>query len=279
MEIENNDILSNVASESTKQLAKDVYTDVVHPAAQNIGNALGIFTGWFSTVVLFPLKKINIEYEQKAIAWQHQMEKKYNNVPEENRVDPQLNITGPTLESLKYNIMDDDLADMFSNLLVSDMDSTTQGLCTPSFVKVIEQLTPNDAILFKKIFNMFIRQNPLPLCRIKYSQKRNSSMTLPYDLVPIFYTSIAIPQMDVFAISKSIQNLQRLGLIEIIEDVRYYKNALIYDEILKSAPVSGVINWAKEALNEEYEPSFLSRGYYQVNDFGKDFARVCLRDL
>ena len=49
--------------------------------------------------------------------------------------------------------MDDDLAELFSNLLVSDMDMRTQNLCTPAFVKVIEQLSPADARVFKTIFN------------------------------------------------------------------------------------------------------------------------------
>ncbi|MBQ6146657.1 MAG: DUF4393 domain-containing protein, partial [Clostridia bacterium] len=134
---------TKVAADAIKEIAKDAYNDTAHPAAQNVGGAIGTLTGFFNHVVLFPLKKLNIEYEQKAKAWQHDMERKYNAIPEENRVEPQLNIVGPTLESMKYNIMDDDLAEMFSNLLVSDMDNTTQGLCTPSFVKTIEQLTPN----------------------------------------------------------------------------------------------------------------------------------------
>lgn len=268
---------TQVAVEVTKQLAKDVYNDAGHPAAQNVGGAMGTLTGFFNHVVLHPLKKLNIEYEQKAIAWQRDMEKKYNNIPEENRIEPQLNIVGPTLESMKYNIMDDDLAEMFSNLLVSDMDKTTQGLCTPSFVKTIEQLTPNDAKTYREIHRRFIRQQKLPLCRVQYVQKSDPSKGLPYDLVPLFYTDVTIHGLNEFSISKSIQNLQRLGLIDLIEDIRFYRDNSVYEKILASDGVIGVLKWVKDMSHEEYQAKLQSKGYIQINDFGRDFAKVCLR--
>ncbi len=56
-----------VAGEVAKNVGKDVYTDVAHPAAKNIGNFFGTITGFFSEVVMYPLKKLNSKYECKAI--------------------------------------------------------------------------------------------------------------------------------------------------------------------------------------------------------------------
>ena len=83
----------------TKGVVKDVYTDAVKPAAKNVGGFFGVLSGFFSNVVLYPLRKLNTEYEQKAIAFERQMQEKYNNIPEENRVEPQLHIVGPAMES------------------------------------------------------------------------------------------------------------------------------------------------------------------------------------
>lgn len=147
--MENENIVKETALSVAKETAKDVYADTVQPTAKNVGGFFGTLSGFFNHVVMYPLKKLNIRYEQKAIAFEKEMEHKYNSIPEKERVEPQLHIVGPTMESLKYNIMDDDLAELFSNLLVSDMDMRTQNLCTPAFVKVIEQLSPVDARVFK----------------------------------------------------------------------------------------------------------------------------------
>ena len=80
------------------------------------------------------------------------------------------------------------------------------------------------------------------------------------------------------AIAKSLQNLNRLGLVDLIEDLRYYKDNSLYDTILKSTNVTQIIQLAKDLLGKEMQASYLSRGYIQINDFARDFAKVCLRN-
>lgn len=137
--MENENIVKETALSVAKETAKDVYADTVQPTAKNVGGFFGTLSGFFNHVVMYPLKKLNIRYEQKAIAFEKEMEHKYNSIPEKERVEPQLHIVGPTMESLKYNIMDDDLAELFSNLLVSDMDMRTQNLCTPAYTDMMSR--------------------------------------------------------------------------------------------------------------------------------------------
>ena len=273
MEMDNKEI----AKDAILEVAKDAYTDVVHPAAQNVGGAIGILTGWFTNVVLYPVKKLNIEYEQKAIAWQRDMEKKYNAIPEENRVDPQLNIVGPTLESMKYNIMDDDLAEMFSNLLVSNMDESTQGLCTPSFVKTIEQLTPNDAKAFRAIIQRDRKKEPLAVCKIKYIQVNNPDYGLREELVPKYYASFTVEGLTYEELSKSLQNLHRVGLIE-LNFINTYKDKSIYENIIHSGDITDLLAWMKNVLKVEHRAEMGSKGVIFLNEFSHDFATVCLRE-
>ncbi len=269
---------TKVAEKAVEELAKDTYIDAVQPAARNVGGAMGTLTGFFNHVVLHPLKKLNIEYEQKAIAFQRDMEKKYNNIPEENQAEPQLNIVGPTMESLKYNIMDDDLAEMFSNLLVSDMDKTTQGLCTPSFVKVIEQLTPYDAKTFITIYGCYLSHEKLPLCRIQFVQKDNPKYMLSEDAAPKYFTSVSIMQNDSYSTSKSLQNLQRVGLLSLNEGLRYYTDSSVYNEILICDEVMRIAEEAKRVSGIDYMSKLMEKGIIELTDFSYDFAKVCLRE-
>ena len=81
----NDDIIKETMVEATKQIAEDVYSDTIHPTAKNIGGFFGTLSGFFNHVVMHPLKKLNIVFEQKAIAFERKMANKYGNIPEENR--------------------------------------------------------------------------------------------------------------------------------------------------------------------------------------------------
>ena len=74
--MENENIVKEAALSVAKETAKDVYADTVQPTAKNVGGFFGTLSGFFNHVVMYPLKKLNIKYEQKAIAFEKEMEKK-----------------------------------------------------------------------------------------------------------------------------------------------------------------------------------------------------------
>lgn len=274
--MENNDVVKDVAVEVAKELSKNVYTDAVQPTAKNIGGALGTLSGFFNHVVLYPLKMLDIVCEQKAIAFARKTEEKYQEVPEQNQVDPQLHIVGPTMDSLKYNIMNDDLAELFSNLLVSNMDNRTQGLCTPAFVKVIEQLSPNDAKVFKVIYEKGKDREALPLCEIKFYEKTKEENVIKKELIPRYFMGINVQGVSAIDFAKSVQNLARLGLID-IDFIKSFTNTSIYGKILEHEDVKEIVTWASVRTRLEFIPKVENKGIVTLNDFSNDFAKVCLR--
>ena len=74
--MENENIVKETALSVAKETAKDVYVDTVQPTAKNVGGFFGTLSGFFNHVVMYPLKKLNIRYEQKAIAFEKEMERK-----------------------------------------------------------------------------------------------------------------------------------------------------------------------------------------------------------
>lgn len=274
--MENENIAKDVAVTVAKETAKDVYEDAIQPTAKNVGGFFGTLSGFFNHVVMYPLKKLNVQYEQKAIAFEKEMERKYNCIPDENKVEPQLHIVGPTMESLKYSIMDDDLAEMFSNLLVSDMDSRTQSLCTPSFVKVIEQLSPIDARVFKTIFINCKQNEAIVICKLSIHKMDDKRKIIRNEYVPRYFTEISIDGLTTNDISKSIQNLSRLGLLN-IDFFRWKDNDSIYSQILEADSLKALISWAKETTGNDHVVQLDRKGILDLNDFARDFAKVCLR--
>ena len=120
--MENENIVKETALSVARETAKDVYSDAVQPTAKNVGGFFGTLSGFFNHVVMYPLKKLNIKYEQKAIAFEKEMEHKYNSIPEKERVEPQLHIVGPTNENpdlIDYKVLAVK-RELFGNINVTD---------------------------------------------------------------------------------------------------------------------------------------------------------------
>lgn len=275
--MENEEIIKDAIVESSKEVAKNIYEDGFKPAVENVGGILDVFTGFFYHFVLYPLKKLNIKYKEKAIAYERKMQEKYNNIPLENRVEPELHIVGPAMESLKYNIMQDDLAEMFSNLLVSDMDSNTQKLCSPAFVKIIEQMSPVDARVFKEIFDT-CHNNPedaVAIGRLKLSTV-NEFYIRDDDNIPQFLAGISTKKFDSLNLSKSIISLERLGLIE-LDFLHVFKDNR-YELLLNQKNIVDLAKKYSFERGREYTPKFIERGIIYLNSISYDFAKVCFRE-
>ena len=274
--MENENIVKETALSVAKETAKDVYADTVQLTAKNVGGFFGTLSGFFNHVVMYPLKKLNIRYEQKAIAFEKEMEHKYNSIPEKERVEPQLHIVGPTMESLKYNIMDDDLAELFSNLLVSDMDMRTQNLCTPAFVKVIEQLSPADARVFKTIFNECAKAEIIPICKVDLCKIDDEKRKIRKEYLPLYLVGIEVDGLNPNDISKSLQNLERLGLLT-IDFLKWRSDDEVYNKLIDNSYIESLKAWANQIAGESHIAKVGSKGLLEVNDFARDFAKVCLR--
>lgn len=257
-----------------KDVAKDVYVDAVKPTAKNVGGFFGVLSGFFSNVVLYPLRKLNTEYEQKAIAFERQMQEKYNNIPEENRVEPQLHIVGPAMESLKYNIMDEDLAEMFSNLLVSDLDSRTQKFCSPAFIRIMEQLSPIDAKVYKEIM-CDLKNRHIGVAHITFV-KRGTCKHYEANM-PKYFLTAEIGAANNYDLVLALENLQRLGLIE-ISFIEWWNDDRIYETIKQKEEVIKFETSLKNSGIEDYDLEIREKGMLKTSGFSNNFARVCLRD-
>lgn len=274
--MDNEIIAKETALSVAKETAKDVYADAVQPTAKNVGGFFGTLSGFFNHVVMYPLKKINTKYEQKAIAFEKEMECKYNSIPEQDQVEPQLHIVGPTMESLKYNIMDDDLAELFSNLLVSDMDAKTQNLCTPAFVKVIEQLSPSDAKVFRNIFNECSQKETLPICTVALYKNGDEKNRIRKEYLPQYLVSTEVDGLSSNDVSKSIQNLERLGLLN-TNFLNWHTDDALYSKLIDTDFIRSITLWASEITGNTYVAKVGLKGVLELNDFARDFAKVCLR--
>ena len=195
-------------------LLPDLITPFSNAIHQNIpetekqtDGALSTVVGFFNNVVLYPVKKANLTFRYKLEAFEDDLKEKIKGIPEENLQVPPVKIAGPVLEALKYTYDEDDLREMYEEMLASAMDNRKAHKVHRSYVDAIRQMEPLDAMVLKRI----CRLTSVTSAHIKFNQKGTSSCyvnAMPYHFCPDLFDL-----GDPFQVSASISNLLRLGLL------------------------------------------------------------------
>jgi hypothetical protein len=126
--------------------AVPIYKDLVQPAAKEIGTALGTIAKAVN-VALVPISGMIWSYETIKDFVATKVSIKLQNIPSKNIETPNPAVAGPALEALKYTGQDKTLREMYANLLANALDIDTKNDAHPSFVEIIKQLSPKEALL------------------------------------------------------------------------------------------------------------------------------------
>lgn len=228
--------------------------------------ALSTVVGFFNNVVLYPVKRANITYRYKLEAFEDDLKKKAANIPEENLQVPPTMIAGPTLEALKYTYDEEELREMYENLLVSAMDSRTSDNAHPSFVDAIKQMSPLDARVLKEIVQAKKR---LKCASIVFEIKGSNQVYTKG--MPNWFVIELESVADPFLVSSSILNLQRLGLIEISDGSLSGEDYSVFETHPYVQSRLNMFNsFGKEIIVQ------VEKRAVTINNYGAQFAKVCL---
>jgi hypothetical protein len=73
------------------------------------------------------------------------LEPRLRQIPSEHRNDaPKLNVVGPAVELVRFTSEDDELQDLFANLIARAMDKRVAARAHPAFVRIINELTSDE---------------------------------------------------------------------------------------------------------------------------------------
>lgn len=251
--------LSDLAK--TIKVPADISKAALEPSARQIGQSLGdLFYIAFS-----PITKARYKIEAKITLFKEEIEKELEKIPPQQLVAPPLNVVGPALEASKYYIENDELRSLFSKLIASAMKSPTSKYAHSSFVEIIKQLSPLDAQNFR-----FLVQNPsvgvggITLTRINMSGFS--------EVLSRFFPFPDLNYRNQHEYSSSIDNLVRLGLLNVIE-MKVFTDKTRYDDLKKHPLLQHYIDLYEKDGTIKVE---LREAYWQLTDFGKLFAQCCL---
>lgn len=141
------DLLKEIAQ--SPAVIKEVYGDLAKPGVQQVGKALSTIIGLGNTM-LWPLALMN---EKAKIALESNLERYRNKLkdtlPDEVcEVPPEIGV--PIAEKLSY-VTNEELSEMYTELLANASQINKANVAHPSFVNVINNISPDEAILIKSI--------------------------------------------------------------------------------------------------------------------------------
>lgn len=270
----------SVPEDTVKGLAQGVAGELIsiakddpeaQEAAKNIASTAKIITGTLKRAV-FPLAIANYGYDK----FENYIKNKFSaemtsrtlKIPAENVVDPKPSIVGPVLQGLVYAHDEDNLREMYLNLLASAMNSDTADKAHPSFVEIIKQLSSAEA-QFLEIF-LRTKQSTIAEVRLVISQK-GEYQTKARHLVSLMDTKnnspVAIEMMPAY-----IDNWIRLGLVT-VDYTTYSANSKAYDWV-KDRPEYKSIDVPKVAEGQYEQKLEVTKGIMERTEYGEIFCRA-----
>ncbi len=213
--------------------------------------------------ISFARKKQEIWLAAKLEEYKKSIDEKVAAIPEEKRVPPSIQIAGQAIEDSKYCFESEELRELFANLIANSMNRDYSQKVHPSFSKIIQQLSPQDARVLS-----FIHQNGNEIAIADYivEYTDNSCIRL-FKFIP----AIQLPNCTLEQASRSISSLQLAGLFSISPDIRYYDSSK-YDFFKNTYLYAKTIDVSKE----ENGKAGIKPQLGTLTALGEDFVSVCL---
>ena len=252
-------------------VTEKIYTNTLEEPLKSTSNITTTVLDFFYNTVMYPMQKYNLYAKNKLENYAKDLQNKAKEIPEKNLVNPRVNILGPAMEGLKYNLDEKYIKDMFTNILLSDMDNRKQCKVLPSYIEIIKQLSKEDAE-----FLILLKRFDGNLCSIAINvQEQNSEGYFSLDKYIIYgYNHKSISNTTTFNISKlnqlTIDNLIMHRLLE--QD---------YDTYYTSPTANEQYTTLFDQVKGKYKLSsnqslIYDKGLICLTDFGKNFIDICL---
>lgn len=262
-----------IAKDAVKEVADEAYQDVVHPVAKPTGQLIGLVPRAIKAAFL-PLEKWILSREFNLKETEKVLEEKLKDTPPEAIVPPEPYVAVPALQCISYCMDNDELRNLYANLLAKSMTEVNKSNVHPSYVDIIKQLTPDEAKLLRYIATNY---NNAPLATL--SLQRENSRGEYIALYQHFSDAGEKAKCEKpFNIQAMFDNLVRLGILEFNPIGSHLTNMELYKP-LKNNPYIVMLKVGILAkINDEYNIIKDVEGYVRLTEFGKQFCRICVLD-
>lgn len=258
---------------------KDAYQDLIHPAAVEAGKTIAL-PFRVVNLLLAPLTKWVEHGEAKLDEISRLVSEEVKDIPEEKLTEPEPYVAVPAMQAITYSMDCDELKDMYAKLLAKAINADEKGKVHPAYVEIIKQMSPLDAKALA-----FIQRNgrtAIAMCNIRWQDKSGVSWE-GFKHFRLFrnggflYHHLVNASENGFSendITVSFENLARLGLIEIYDDMQVERES--YRDFEDSQLVMAYIEAMKSRPDSDAKEVALLPAAAEITALGKSFSAICL---
>lgn len=232
------DELGNIVGAKT---VEKIYDDGLSTATKESGKAL--------TDIAKSLRLFTLPF-QLAASLQDRLDRYFqkvrNEVPNDRQIDSPPMIAGPIIERLKYLEENNHLTELFLNLLARSIDTERINEAHPAFIHVIDQLSPDEAIILFELRSKDIKVVD----------------TMDYDIEKNFFSNRQI----------------RDGGFPVEKLTFPDKFSMYYDHLESLSLISWPMDKQVPIIENNIQTGITRYSYLTTTEFGKLFTKACVPD-
>ncbi len=243
------------------KVASELYDDGLKPMVQESGTTLALLPKAINAA-LVPLRKWIAEREYSLAETEKLLEIKLRNIDHNKIVTPEAYVAVPALQAISYSMDSDELRNMYANLLAKAMDVDEKDNVHPTFVELIKQMAPREAVIFDDIFKSPL--TPLIDLYVRTDKGNNYHIYNISWITGFSYNEVAV----------ALDNLERMGLIEIP-----YGESYVNDQVYNPIRNTGVYKEQKQKLEKMYIGKIEeTKKFIKKTALANSFYDVCLKE-
>jgi hypothetical protein len=241
-------------------LLKQIYGDLAQPGVQQVGKALSGVFGLGNTI-LWPLHLLNSKAQIALQKNLDEFKERMASKPLESVIEVAPEVGVPIAEKITY-VQDDDLRALYLSLLEKSASATNATKAHPSFVNVINNLSPDEARLIADLG----RRQLIPVVTGNISRPGDHSEREVVPMILAGGAKLNAPQN----VRAYLSNLEGLGIIK-IDFEKFYSDESLYSELVTLATER-----IQPHLTSEFSQPSVTKGRILFTEFGRLFMQACL---
>lgn len=260
----------DIAVEIAKELAKDLYEDAGHEVVKPTGKLVGLLPRAIHAA-LQPLEMWTMQREYNIAATKKLLEMKLEKIDPAKLSPPEAYVAVPALQAISYCMDNEELRNMYANLLAKSMTDAERDGVHPGFVEIIKQMCPDEA----KIMKYFVHRDSIPTIGVRCENAKHVGI----NIVRMFSDVGETMNCDYpLKIEQYLNNLIRLGLLAGSEHGVSYADKSNYHSC-KQHPY--ILEMQRDYANRliDYPNVQITEGYVYVTELGTAFCNTCIKEL
>ena len=196
----------------------------------------------------------------------NEYKEKLEQIPEEKRCEVHPQIGTPIIEKLSYTT-NDEIADLFTTLLANASNIDMVNTAHPSFVSMIERMSPDEA----RLLYYLKEKDDIQYCVFNGNTLEGNGFVTLFDHVTMLDEEVtfSFPQN----ISAYLANFVSLGIIKDMSG-QFRTDKTIYNQIRNKYNLKGL---EEQLVPHPFKSISVKESYYLITDFGKLFIRACIK--